>query len=95
MSMNFSKHKFIQKKVICDIYFNDSDLTSLRWLSEVKRTINPLESVFTVSYIKSSLNCIVINKKYISLHDLKRVIFELTIELSEEVNEIEKSITSI
>lgn len=94
MSLNFPKTKLIHMKIACDIYFNKSDLTTLRWLSEVKHVINPLEPVITVSFIKSNSNSIAFNKKDISLHDLKRVIFELAIEMSEQAKDFEKSIIS-
>lgn len=92
MIIDFNKHEFINRTIDCEIYYSNLDLTSLRWLSEVKNIINHHEKLINVKYHPSKSNNIILNQKSIEFHDLKRTIFEFTVKLLEEIREFERGL---
>ena len=72
------------KKIRCDIYYSNIDLTSLRWLTEVKNVIIPFKNIFDVKFHKHTANSIKLNGHKIEFHNLRRMIFEFA---SQVINE--------
>ena len=64
------------EKIRCDIYYTNIDLTSLRWLTEVKNVIIPFKNIFDVKFHKHTTNSIIFDNQSINLHDLKELLFE-------------------
>ena len=77
------------EKIRCDIYYTNIDLTSLRWLTEVKNVIIPFKNIFDVKFHKHTTNSIKLNGHKIEFHNLRRMIFEFA---SQVINEEQNSI---
>ena len=76
-------------KIYCDVYYTNIDLTSLRWLTEVKNVIIPFINIFELKFHKHTTNSIKLNGKKIEFHNLRRIIFEFA---SQFINEHHKTI---
>ena len=71
MNNNQNEHSKIFN---CEIKFKIKDITSLRWLTEVKSVLKPFHNKLNIVYYPSSANYIILNNDIVELYKLEKYI---------------------
>ncbi len=63
-------------KYRCEIFYKGNDVTTLRWLTEIKLFLKPYADLIDLTFQSSYSNYILLNDKKIEFHDLDKTINE-------------------
>ena len=66
----------IDQKYRCEIFYKSNDITTLRWLTEIKLFLNPYSDLIDITFHSSYSNYILLDNKKIEFHDLDKTVNE-------------------
>lgn len=74
--------KLKQQKITCEVFYKNNDITSLRWITEIKLFLRAYDNFVTISYHASNKNCILLESKKIDFHNFHQIITKTVMPLT-------------